>query len=127
MPSHFDTVQLHAGQENPDDNANRPRAVPIYATTSYVFNDSKHGSQLFGLETPGYIYSRIMNPTVDVLEKRIAALEGGAAALAVASGQASQALAISGLAHTGDNIGSYFLLVRWYLQSIQSRIQEIGY
>lgn len=104
MPSHFDTVQLHAGQENPDDNSNRPRAVPIYATTSYVFNDSKHGSQLFGLETPGYIYSRIMNPTVDVLEKRIAALEGGAAALAVASGQASQALAISGLAHTGDNI-----------------------
>lgn len=106
MPSHFDTVQLHAGQEDPSDNANRPRAVPIYASTSYVFDDSKHGSQLFGLEVPGYIYSRIMNPTVDVFEKRVAALEGGAAALAVSSGLAAQMMAITGLAHTGDNIVS---------------------
>ena len=102
MPSHFDTLQLHAGQE-----VERPvgaRAPPIYATTSYVFNDSKHGAQLFGLETPGYIYSRIMNPTNDVFEKRMAALEGGVGALAVSSGQAAQFLAIAGLAHNGDNV-----------------------
>lgn len=102
MPSHFDTLQLHAGQD-----VERPvgaRAPPIYATTSYVFNDSKHGAQLFGLETPGYIYSRIMNPTNDVFEKRMAALEGGVAALAVSSGQAAQFLAVAGLAHSGDNI-----------------------
>lgn len=102
MPSHFDTLQLHAGQD-----VERPvgaRAPPIYATTSYVFNDSKHGAQLFGLETPGYIYSRIMNPTNDVFEKRMAALEGGVGALAVSSGQAAQFLAVAGLAHNGDNI-----------------------
>ena len=102
MPSHFDTVQLHAGQE--PEGPHRARAPPIYATTSYVFNDSQHGAQLFGLETPGYIYSRIMNPTNDVFEKRIAALEGGVGALAVSSGQAAQFLAIAGLAHHGDNI-----------------------
>lgn len=126
MPSHFDTVQLHAGQEDADDNANRPRAVPIYATTSYVFNDSKHGSQLFGLETPGFIYSRIMNPTVDVLEKRIAALEGGAAALAVASGQAAQALAISGLAHTGDNIVSTSFLYGGTFNQFKVAFKRLG-
>ncbi|CAB4253067.1 similar to Saccharomyces cerevisiae YLR303W MET17 Methionine and cysteine synthase (O-acetyl homoserine-O-acetyl serine sulfhydrylase), required for sulfur amino acid synthesis [Maudiozyma barnettii] len=106
MPSHFDTVQLHAGQENPSDNNHRPRAVPIYSTTSYVFENSKHGAQLFGLEVPGYVYSRFQNPTSAVLEDRIAALEGGAAGLAVASGQAAQTLAIQGLAHNGDNIVS---------------------
>lgn len=126
MPSHFDTLQLHAGQENPDDNSNRPRAVPIYATTSYVFNDSKHGSQLFGLETPGYIYSRIMNPTVDVLEKRIAALESGAAALAVASGQAAQALAISGLAHNGDNIVSTSFLYGGTFNQFKVAFKRLG-
>lgn len=106
MPSHFDTVQLHAGQENADDHKHRPRAVPIYATTSYVFNDSKHGADLFGLKVPGYVYSRFQNPTTAVLEDRIAALEGGVAALATASGQAAQTLAIQGLAHNGDNIVS---------------------
>lgn len=106
MPSHFDTIQLHAGQEDAGEHANRPRAVPIYASTSYVFDDSKHGSQLFGLEVPGYIYSRIMNPTVDVFEKRVAALEGGVGALAVSSGLAAQTLAITGLALAGDNIVS---------------------
>lgn len=100
--SHFDTLQLHAGQEI--DSTTRSRAPPIYATSSYVFNDSKHGAQLFGLETPGYIYSRIMNPTNDVFEKRMAALEGGVGALAVSSGQAAQFIAIAGLAHVGDNI-----------------------
>ncbi|CAH2352510.1 homocysteine/cysteine synthase [[Candida] railenensis] len=104
MPSHFDTLQLHAGQtaEAP----HKARAPPIYATTSYVFNDSKHGAQLFGLETPGYIYSRIMNPTNDVFEQRIAALEGGIGAVATSSGQSAQFLAIAGLAHAGDNIVS---------------------
>lgn len=106
MPSHFDTIQLHAGQEDPSDHAFRPRAVPIYATTSYVFKDSEHGADLFGLRVPGYVYSRFQNPTSAVLENRIAALEGGAAALAVASGQAAQTLAIQGLAHAGDNIVS---------------------
>lgn len=82
------------------------RAVPIYATTSYTFDDSAHGARLFGLKEFGNIYSRIMNPTVDVLEKRIAALEGGVAALAASSGQAAQFMAISALAHAGDNIVS---------------------
>ncbi|CAI7659126.1 unnamed protein product [Penicillium pancosmium] len=101
---HFETLQLHAGHE-PDSQTNS-RAVPIYATTSYTFNDSAHGARLFGLKEFGNIYSRIMNPTVDVFEKRIAALEGGVAAVAAASGQAAQFMAISALAHAGDNIVS---------------------
>lgn len=102
--THFDTLQLHAGQTV--DKPHGARAPPIYATTSYVFDNSKHGAQLFGLETPGHIYSRIMNPTNGVFEERMAALEGGVAALAVSSGQAAQFLAIGGLAHVGDNIVS---------------------
>ncbi|KAJ5100225.1 homocysteine synthase CysD [Penicillium angulare] len=100
----FETLQLHAGQE-PDPTTNS-RAVPIYATTSYTFNDSAHGARLFGLKEFGNIYSRIMNPTVDVFEKRIAALEGGIAAVAASSGQAAQFMTISALAHAGDNIVS---------------------
>ncbi|KAL6232888.1 OAH sulfhydrylase [Aspergillus navahoensis] len=100
----FETLQLHAGQE-PDPVTNS-RAVPIYATTSYTFNDSAHGARLFGLKESGNIYSRIMNPTVDVFEKRVAALEGGVAAVAASSGQAAQFMAISALAHAGDNIVS---------------------
>lgn len=88
------------------DSATNSRAVPIYATTSYTFNDSAHGARLFGLKEFGNIYSRIMNPTVDVFEKRIAALEGGVAAVAASSGQAAQFMAISALAHAGDNIVS---------------------
>ncbi|KAK9456142.1 Cys/Met metabolism PLP-dependent enzyme-domain-containing protein [Dipodascopsis uninucleata] len=107
-PSHFDTLQIHAGQE--PDSATNARAVPIYATTSYVFNDSAHGARLFGLEEPGNIYSRIMNPTIDVFEKRIAALEGGIAAVAASSGQAAQFMAIAALARSGDNIVSTSLL-----------------
>ncbi|KAK2766190.1 Homocysteine synthase [Arachnomyces sp. PD_36] len=98
----FETLQLHAGQE--PDPATNSRAVPIYATTSFTFNDSAHGARLFGLKEFGNIYSRIMNPTVDVFEKRIAALEGGVAAVAASSGQSAQFLAISALAHAGDNI-----------------------
>lgn len=82
----FETLQLHAGQE--PDRATRSRAVPIYATTSFVFDDSAHGARLFGLEQSGNIYSRIMNPTVDVFEKRMA-LEGGIGALAASSGQSA--------------------------------------
>ncbi|KIV92148.1 O-acetylhomoserine (thiol)-lyase, variant [Exophiala mesophila] len=100
----FETLQIHAGQE--PDPTTKARAVPIYQTTSFTFNDSAHGARLFGLKEFGNIYSRIMNPTVDVFEKRIAALEGGAAAVATASGQAAQFLAISALAHAGDNIVS---------------------
>ncbi|KAI9886062.1 MAG: hypothetical protein M1823_002135 [Watsoniomyces obsoletus] len=98
----FETLQLHAGQE-PDPTTNS-RAVPIYATTSYVFNDSAHGADLFGLRKFGNIYSRIGNPTVDVFEKRMAALEGGVAAVAASSGQSAQFMAIAALAHAGDNI-----------------------
>ncbi|KAL1958353.1 hypothetical protein VTO42DRAFT_4670 [Malbranchea cinnamomea] len=98
----FETLQLHAGQE--PDPTTKSRAVPIYATTSYTFNDSAHGARLFGLKEFGNIYSRIMNPTVDVFEKRIAALEGGIAAVAASSGQAAQFMAIAALAHQGDNI-----------------------
>lgn len=104
MPLHFDTLQLHAGQlvEQP----HRSRAPPIHATTSYVFNDSEHGANLFGLKEPGMIYSRIMNPTNGVFEERMAALEGGIGALAVSSGQAAQFITVAGLAHAGDNIVS---------------------
>ncbi|KAL1927238.1 hypothetical protein VTP01DRAFT_3867 [Rhizomucor pusillus] len=101
---HFDTLQLHAGQE-PDKTTNA-RAVPIYATTSYTFNSTDHGANLFALREPGNIYSRLMNPTNDVVEKRIAALEKGAAATLVSSGQAAQFLALTTIAKAGDNIVS---------------------
>ncbi|PWN96482.1 O-acetylhomoserine ami [Tilletiopsis washingtonensis] len=104
MPSNFDTLQLHAGQE-PDPGSNA-RAVPIFATTSFTFNNSQHGADLFGLRAFGNIYSRLMNPTTDVFEKRIAALEGGAAAVAASSGQSAQAMAIMALCAAGDNIVS---------------------
>lgn len=103
-PYRFETLQVHAGQEPaPGTNA---RAVPIYQTTSYVFNDADHGARLFALQEFGNIYTRIMNPTTDVFEKRIAALEGGVAALATSSGQAAQLLAIANIAQAGDNIVS---------------------
>ncbi|WP_038031434.1 O-acetylhomoserine aminocarboxypropyltransferase/cysteine synthase family protein [Thermonema rossianum] len=97
----FETLQLHAGQE--PDPATGARAVPIYQTTSYVFNDAEHGARLFALQEFGNIYTRIMNPTTDVFEKRIAALEGGVAALATASGQAAQFIALTNILQAGDN------------------------
>ncbi|EGN97425.1 hypothetical protein SERLA73DRAFT_169761 [Serpula lacrymans var. lacrymans S7.3] len=103
-PFEFETLQLHAGQQ-PDPTTNA-RAVPIYSSTSFVFNDSAHGAELFGLRALGHIYSRIGNPTVDVFENRIAALEGGVAAVAASSGQSAQFLAISTIASAGDNIVS---------------------
>ncbi|MCC6157811.1 MAG: homocysteine synthase [Deltaproteobacteria bacterium] len=99
-----ESLALHAGQmSDPTTNA---RAVPIYQTSSYVFNDSDHAANLFGLKEFGNIYTRIMNPTTDVLEKRIAALEGGSGALATASGQAASTLALLNIAHAGDEIAS---------------------
>lgn len=100
----YETLQVHAGQL--PDSATNSRAVPIYQTTSYVFNNSEHGANLFALKEFGNIYTRIMNPTSDVFEKRVAALEGGVAALAVSSGQAAQLIAISTIAQAGENIVS---------------------
>lgn len=101
---HFETLQLHAGQEI--DPTTRSRAVPIYQTTSYGFQSSEHAANLFGLREFGNIYTRIMNPTTDVFEKRMAALEGGVAALATASGQAAQFLALNNILQAGDNFVS---------------------
>ena len=101
---HFETLQLHAGHEI--DPTTRSRAVPIYQTTSFTFRDSEHGANLFALKEFGNIYTRIMNPTTDVFEKRIAALEGGVAALATGSGQAAQFLALNNILQTGDNFVS---------------------
>lgn len=100
----FETLQLHAGQEV--DETTRSRAVPIYQTTSFTFKDSEHGANLFGLKEFGNIYTRIMNPTTDVFEKRIAALEAGVAAVAVGSGQAAQFIALNNILGSGDNFVS---------------------
>jgi len=99
------TLAIHAGQESADP-ATNARAVPIYATTSYVFDGPDHAADLFGLRKPGNIYTRIMNPTTDVFERRIAALEGGVAAVATASGQAAETLALLNLARSGESIVS---------------------
>ena len=98
----FETLQLHAGQEV--DPTTKSRAVPIYQTTSFVFNDTEHAANLFGLREFGNIYTRIMNPTTDVFEKRVAALEGGVAAVATSSGQASQLLALHNILQAGENL-----------------------
>ena len=105
MSYRFETIQVHAGQETPDP-ATDARAVPIYATTSYVFKDSAQAAGRFGLTEPGNIYTRLMNPTSDVFERRIAALEGGAGALATASGSAAITYAIQNIAVAGDHIVS---------------------
>lgn len=100
----FETLQLHAGQK--PDPTTKSRAVPIYQTSSYVFDSTEHAAALFGLQQFGNIYTRIMNPTTDVFEQRIAALEGGAAALATSSGQAAQFLTVATIAQAGENIVS---------------------
>jgi O-acetylhomoserine (thiol)-lyase len=99
---HFNTLAIHGGQS--PDSATKARAVPIYQTTSYTFDDADHAARLFALQEFGNIYTRLMNPTTDVFEQRIAALEGGVAALATASGQAAETLAILNLARSGDEI-----------------------
>jgi O-acetylhomoserine (thiol)-lyase len=103
-PPRYETLQLHAGQE--PDPATNARAVPIYASTSFTFDDAEHGADLFALEEFGNIYSRIMNPTNDVFEKRVAALEGGVAAVSTASGQSAQFLTLNTLCERGDNVVS---------------------
>ncbi|RDV13616.1 O-acetylhomoserine aminocarboxypropyltransferase/cysteine synthase [Pontibacter diazotrophicus] len=128
---HFETLQLHAGQEI--DPTTQSRAVPVYQTTSYAFKNAEHGANLFALKEFGNIYTRIMNPTTDVFEKRIAALEGGAAAVAVASGQAAQFIALSNILESGDNfVSTKFLYGGTYNQfkvsfkrlGIESRFAE---
>ncbi len=105
---HFETLQQHAGQE--PDPTTGSRAVPIYQTTSFTFKNSEHGANLFALKEFGNIYTRIMNPTTDVFEKRVAALEGGVAGLATSSGQAAQFLALTNIMGSGDNfVSSPFL------------------
>ncbi len=99
---HFNTLAIHGGQ-TPDPTTNA-RAVPIYQTTSYVFDDTDHAARLFALQEFGNIYTRIMNPTTDVFEKRMAALESGVAALGMASGQAAETLTVLTLAKAGDEI-----------------------
>ena len=101
----LETLAIHAGQETPDPTTGA-RAVPIYQTTSYVFNNTEHAANLFALKEFGNIYSRIMNPTNDVFERRMAALEGGTGALAVASGQAAETLALLAITQVGDEIVS---------------------
>ena len=101
----FETMQLHVGQEKPDP-ATDARAVPIYQTTSYVFPSAESAQARFELSEPGNIYTRIMNPTTDVFEKRMAALEGGVGALALASGAAAVTYAVLNIAGAGDHIGS---------------------
>jgi O-acetylhomoserine (thiol)-lyase len=120
----FETLQLHAGQE--PDPTTGSRAVPIYQTTSFVFKNSEHGANLFALKEFGNIYTRIMNPTTDVFEKRIAALEGGVSALAVASGQAAQFLALSTLAHAGQNIVSTSHLYGGTYNQFKVQFKRIG-
>src|SRR5919199_4041408 len=100
----FDTLALHAGQEV--DSATTARAVPIYQSTSYVFRDTNHAANLFALAEEGNIYTRIMNPTTDVFEKRVAALEKGVGALATASGQSAEALSILNIMGAGDELVS---------------------
>ncbi len=120
----FETLQIHAGQEPaPGTNA---RAVPIYQTTSYTFADSAHGARLFALQEFGNIYTRIMNPTTDVFEKRIAALEGGAAAVATASGQAAQFLALSTLAGAGDNLVATSFLYGGTYNQLKVTLPRLG-
>jgi O-acetylhomoserine (thiol)-lyase len=120
----FETLQLHAGQEV--DPTTKSRAVPIYQTTSYLFDSSEHAANLFGLKEFGNIYTRIMNPTTDVLEKRIAALEGGVAALAVSSGQAAQFLALTNILQAGDNFVSTSFLYGGTYNQFKVQFKRLG-
>ncbi len=120
----FETLQLHAGQA-PDPTTNS-RAVPIYQTTSYVFNSAEHGANLFGLKEFGNIYTRIMNPTTDVFEKRIAALEGGVAAVATSSGQAAQFLALNNIMESGDNFVSTSFLYGGTYNQFKVAFKRLG-
>jgi O-acetylhomoserine/O-acetylserine sulfhydrylase len=120
----FETLQLHAGQEvDPTTNS---RAVPIYQTSSYVFKNADHAANLFGLKEFGNIYTRIMNPTTDVFEKRIAALEGGVAALAVSSGQAAQFIALTNILQAGDNLVSTSFIYGGTYNQFKVQFKRLG-
>ena len=128
---HLGTLAVHAGQVA--DPATGARAVPIYQTTSYVFQDADHAARLFGLKEFGNIYTRLMNPTTDVFEKRVAALEGGVAALATASGQAAETLTLTTLAQAGDEIisttslyGGTYNLFHYTLPRLGITVQVCG-
>lgn len=120
----YETLQLHAGHS--PDAATNARAVPIYQTSSYVFNNAEHGANLFALKEFGNIYTRIMNPTTDVLEKRIAALEGGVAALAVASGQAAQFIALNNILQAGENFVSTSFLYGGTFNQFKVAFKRLG-
>ncbi len=120
----FETLQLHAGQEI--DPATQSRAVPIYQTTAYQFKDSAHGANLFALKEFGNIYTRIMNPTTDVFEKRVAALEGGVAALATASGHSAQFIAINNVTTVGDNFVTSSYLYGGSYNQFKNSFKNIG-
>lgn len=120
----YETLQLHAGQA-PDPTTNS-RAVPIYQTTSYVFNNAEHGANLFALKEFGNIYTRIMNPTTDVFEQRVAALEGGVAAVATSSGQAAQFLALNNILQAGDNFVSTSFLYGGTYNQFKVAFKRLG-
>ena len=121
---HFETLQLHAGQK--PDPTTKSRAVPIYQTSSYIFENTEHAAALFGLQQFGNIYTRIMNPTSDVFEQRIAALEGGVGGLATSSGQAAQLLAVTNLCQAGENIVSTSNLYGGTFNQFKVTFQRLG-
>ena len=121
---HFETLQQHAGQE--PDPTTGSRAVPIYQTTSFTFKNSEHGANLFALKEFGNIYTRIMNPTTDVFEKRVAALEGGVAGLATSSGQAAQFLALTNIMESGDNFVSSPFLYGGSFNQFKVSLKRLG-
>ncbi|HBC94128.1 MAG TPA: O-acetylhomoserine aminocarboxypropyltransferase [Pelotomaculum sp.] len=121
----FETLQVHAGQEGPD-SATRARAVPIYQTTSYVFEDADHAADLFNLRKPGNIYTRIMNPTQDIFEKRITALEGGVGALATSSGSAAILYSILNVANAGDEIVAASTLYGGTYEQFSVTLRKLG-
>jgi O-acetylhomoserine (thiol)-lyase len=121
---HYETLQVHAGQEV--DPTTLSRAVPIYQTTSYAFRNSEHGANLFALKEFGNIYTRIMNPTTDVFEKRVAALEGGVAALATSSGQAAQFLALTTIVNAGENFVSTSFLYGGTYNQFKVSFKRLG-
>jgi len=120
----YETLQLHAGQE--PDPTTGSRTVPIYQTTSFVFNSAEHGANLFALKEFGNIYTRIMNPTTDVFEKRIAALEGGVAALATSSGISAQFLALNNILRAGDNFVSTSFLYGGSYNQFKVAFKRLG-
>jgi len=120
----FETLQVHAGQEV--EGTTHARAVPIYQTTSYVFDDAQEGADLFGLRKFGNIYTRLMNPTTDVFEKRVAALEGGVSALATSSGQSAQFIALNNILQAGDNFVTSPYLYGGTYNQFKSQFKRLG-